>query len=116
MENLDFNPNIELNQDEVTNLVGMMLHPGFKIEQKIWKACVNKFVNALINEEADDDKKVLVRHKVAKIAAQLYAQYSLYINNLYETHMSLATNQKPIDAGEGLDMGDYTISEEESVI
>lgn len=116
MEDFNFNPNIELNQDEVTNLVGMMLHPGFKIEQRIWKACVNKFVNALINEEADDDKKVLVKHKIAKVAAQLYAQYSLYINNLYDQHLNSATNQKPIDAAEGLDMGDFTISEEEPIV
>ena len=72
----------------------------------------------MINQYEDED--VLRAHRYAKVAAKFYTMLAESINFQVETYILTQPNEKPIDSGAGLDIGETynpdTTIEEESII
>jgi hypothetical protein len=106
MDQREFAPDLQLGAEEVTQLAGIVFNPGFKVLQKIGKNAVDAFVLDWVN--AKTDFEVLSKHKSAQVAAQFY---TLFINRINQEVTDYVGNEKlkekPIDAGENLDMGDW---------
>jgi hypothetical protein len=115
MEMPDFNtyePEIQLNQQEVADLAGIVYHPGFKVFQKIGKSVVDQFVVSWINQKTDEE--VLIAHKLAKAAAQFYTMLIKRIDQeVTDLVTSTKLDQTPLDSAAALDLdGDFEGVEE----
>jgi len=105
-EKLEFNPELELDRGEVSALAAIVSQPGFTVLQKIGKACVDQFVVKWINQEKPDD--VIRAHHRAKVAAQVFTALMQRIQYEVETYVQSQPNDKPIEAGIGVDLGETT--------
>ena len=114
-DQLEFNPDIELDRGDQAALAAIVSQPGFKVFQKIGKACVDQFIVDLINKTKDED--VLLYHRYAKSAALFYTRLISRINFEVELYINTIPSEKPIEAGVGVDIGEYanpeTFGEEE---
>jgi hypothetical protein len=106
MENFDvIEPDIVINQDEAAALAAIMVHPGFKVVQKISRSCVDSFIQGWINKETDEE--IIRAHRHAKVAAQLYTMQLRRMRNVVDEYMHLHQDEKPIDVTESLDIGEF---------
>jgi len=111
MENFDkFDPDIHIGQDEAAALAAIMAHPGFKVVQKICRACVDQFIVGWINQVEDAD--VLRAHRHAKVAAQLYTMQLRMMKNVVDDYIHSQPTDKPIDSAEALDIGEFSHPED----
>jgi hypothetical protein len=110
MEELKFNPDIELDRSEQSALASIIAQPGFKVIQKIGKACVDQFVVDWINQVKEED--VIRAHHHAKVAAQFYTMLVSRIKNEVDTYINTQPEETPVDVTEGiLDIGEYVHGE-----
>jgi hypothetical protein len=74
-----------------------------------------------MNADEAEEKKVLSRHRSAKVAAQFYTAITDYMNQEVNDYLHLIKAvEKPFDAARDLDIGEYvgnemSDSEEESL-
>ena len=108
-----FNPEVAVTPDEAASLAAVMAHPGFKVVQKISRACVDSLVGEWLNQEKPDD--VVRLHGYAKVAAMLYTMQLNRMNFIRETFIHSQPSDKPIDVAAALDIGEYTREGEEMV-
>jgi len=106
LEKLEFNPEIELDRGDVSALAAIVSQPGFAVLQKIGKACVDHFVVKWINQEKPED--VVRAHHRAKVAAQFYTGFIARIVSEVDYYIQSQPNDKPIEAGVGVDLGETT--------
>src|SRR5208283_1910139 len=102
-----FAPELQLSPQEVSDLAGMVTHPGFKVFLKIGKSAVSQFDVDLLNQE--DDIKVLRAHKYARVSAKLFTMWLDRINQEvgdFTTHFR--EKDKIVDSGASLDLGEFT--------
>jgi len=103
-----FAPELELSAQDVADLAGIVSHPGFKVFLKIGKSAVSQFDVELLNEE--EDARVLRAHKYAKVAAKLFTMWIARISQeVGDFKTNLKYKDKPIDSGEFLDLGEFTL-------
>lgn len=106
MEKLEgFNPEIDLDRGEQSSLAAVYSQPGFKVIQKIGKACVDQFVVSWINQVKEED--VIRAHRHAKVAAQLYTAIMQSIHNEVSDYIHTQPQEKPVDSTEALDIGEH---------
>ncbi len=106
MEKLEgFNPDIELDRGEQSSLAAILAQPGFKVLQKIGKACVDQFVVSWINQTKEED--VLRAHRHAKVAAQFYTAFLQTVHNEVSDYIHSQPQDKPVDSTEALDIGEH---------
>jgi hypothetical protein len=111
MSEFSFNPDIELSYTEKAALTAIMVHPGFDIWQKISRSCVDQFVTHLLASDDNNDKEIITRYRMSKIAAQLYTmQLNKMVTAKYE-YLHAQEDEKPVDSAQGLDFG--TTAEQE---
>jgi hypothetical protein len=115
MEN-EFMPELALEPEEVANLASLRGHPGFPVLQKMLRSLVDKYAVAMINVAETDEKEVLAKHKMAKLAAQYYVSFVNSINNVTELYIATRPQTKPVESAEGIDLGEFTLDTEESLI
>ena len=111
MDNFEFNPELELNQQELADLTGIYGQPGFKVLNKIHRNAVDWFIKQCINTDAADKDKVLSRHMQMQTAAKLYTLLLDNVNNIVVEHIQGMPSTKPVEGAPGLDFGD-TMEEE----
>jgi hypothetical protein len=118
MEDLDvktYDPDMQLNHQEVADLAGIVYHPGFKVFQKLAKSVVDQFVVSWINKEKDEE--VLRAHRHAKVAAQFYTMLIKRIDQeVTDLVTSTKLDQTPIDSAAALDLDGYDPSVEETLL
>jgi len=113
-ERNEFNPELHLERDEVAMLGALMAHPGFRVFQKLCKTYVDVFALDMINADQANEKDVLAKHNAAKTAAQFYTMITNRINQEVNDYIVNAReSEKPVDAGAGLDMGEFSVDSEE---
>jgi hypothetical protein len=114
----DFNPELQLERDEAANLAALVAHPGFKVIQKIFRCGVDQFAVSMLNTDQADRELVLSRHNAARTAAQFYTWGINHINGIIQDYVHEATNDKPIESAENLDLGEYNnlYEEEEPLV
>jgi hypothetical protein len=105
-DKIEFNPDIELDRGEVSALAAIVSQPGFAVLNKIGKACVDQFVVTWINQDKPDD--VVRAHHRAKVAAQVYTALMQRIQYEVDMYIQSQPNDKPIEAGIGVDLGEHT--------
>ena len=76
----DFEPIVELQEEEIASLAAIIQHPGFKVYMKIWKGVVQQFALPLINAESHEKEKILSLQLSAKVAAQLFTGVTSQVN------------------------------------
>lgn len=108
MSEFAFNPEVSLEREEVAHLAALISQPGFKVIQKICRTGVDQFTVSMINTDQSNEKAVLARHNEARAAAKYYTWVIETINNFVAEYVHSAPNDKPIDAAENLDIGDFT--------
>lgn len=113
MEEFTFNPELQLEPQEISELASIYGQPGFLVINKIYRLAVDSFVKELINADGANEKDVIARHNQAKTAAQLYTKWLQTVNHIVYQYTHSVQSDKPIDAAQGLDFGE---TEEESVI
>jgi hypothetical protein len=104
--NLSPTPELRLNDVERNELATVVAMGGFRVLQKIMRSAVDKFIMATIN--ANDDREVLNKHKLAKSAAQFYTQVVSDVNEeLFQTVNAPKPTDKPVDVTAGIfDIGE----------
>jgi hypothetical protein len=108
-----FEPEVELQEEEVASLAAILSHPGFKVYMKIWKSAVDGFAVPLINADLADEKKIIKLQMAAKVAAQLFTSVTNQVNEAVMMFTSTRTSDTPIDVAQNLDMGGLTTLTEE---
>jgi hypothetical protein len=106
IEKLEFSPDIELERGEQSSLASIVSQPGFKVLERLGKACVDQFVVKWINQEKPDD--VIRAHHRAKVAAQFYTGLIARIYSEVDYYLQSQPNDTPIEAGIGVDLGEHT--------
>lgn len=103
-----YEPELEIDEGEAGTLVSFMGHPGFLVWQKVRKAEFQKFFTKLMNTDTEDKEAVLERHRIAKLAAQLYQGETNTLNEIRLQYTSAPRDRdRPVDETEGvLDIGD----------
>ena len=112
----DFLPELELSDEDLTSIAGIIGHPGFKAYNKVWHHVVSTFAVKTINTEQSDRDLVLARHNASRVAAQLYQTVTNKINQSVSDFIHSRPSDKPIDPTDNLDLGgvlEYTIDGEE---
>ena len=114
-DKFEFNPELELDRAEVGALTAIVSQPGFKILQRIGKACVDQFLVDWINAITDED--VLRKHLYAKTSALFYTRFIARINEEVNVYIEAQPRDTPVESGVGVDLGEHTdpniFSEEE---
>jgi hypothetical protein len=105
MSEFSFNPDVELSYTEKAALTAIMVHPGFEIWQKISRSCVDQFVTHLLASDDNNDKEIITRYRMSKIAAQLYTMQMNKMFNAKHEYLHAQDNDKPVDSAQGLDFG-----------
>jgi hypothetical protein len=111
MDNFEFNPELELNQQELADLTGIYGQPGFKVLNKIHRNAVDWFIKQCINTDAADKDKVLSRHMQMQTAAKLYTLLLDNVNNIVVEHIQGMPSTKPVEGAPGLDFGEDAVEE-----
>lgn len=103
--NTAFEPEIELDHHERAALALIASEEGYKILHRIIRSEVDKFVVDLIN--ATDDADVLEKHRISKVAAQLYQGWTNHVNHEIQNYSAAVQRMgPPIDPTDGmLDFG-----------
>lgn len=112
MSEFHFNPDVHLEREEVAHLASLVSQPGFKILQKIFRSGVDQFTVAMMNADQANEKAVLARHNEARAAAKYYTWVIETINNSVVEYVHSGYDEKPVDAGENLEIGEFTNAEE----
>lgn len=112
----EFKPELILDQQELSELAAIYGQPGFKVVNKIHRTCVDWFVKQLINTPITKPEDVLARHVQSQTAAKLYTLLLDAINNTVQEHIHSLPSGKPVEGAPGLDFGDETGQEEDSLI
>ena len=102
----EFNPEINVSMDDASNLAAVMSHPGFKVIQKISRACVDTFVGNWLNQETDEG--VLRTHQYAKVAAMLYTMQLNRMKSIVDDFTHSQPSDTPVDVAAALDIGEFT--------
>lgn len=102
-----FNPELELDHHERAALALMASEEGYKILHRIIRSEVDKFVVDLINATGEDTAEVLEKHRISKVAAQLYEGWTRHVNHEIQNYSAAVQRLgPPIDPTEGmLDFG-----------
>jgi hypothetical protein len=111
-----FKPELVLDQQEIAELAAVIGQPGFKVVAKIHRTCVDWFVRQLINTDVKDKDAIIARHMQSQTAAQLYTLVLDSINNTVDEYIHSRPSDKPVDAVQGLDFGEDSNTEEDSVL
>lgn len=112
-EDVKFEPDITLEPHDRVALAGMLASPGFRVFQRIMKASVDQIGLNLMNTPSDDEGKVISRHRTWKMAGQYYTLLVEFLNREKEIYAASIPNNTPIDAGDGLDLGETVASGEQ---
>ncbi len=107
----DYIPELELNDEDITALAGIIGHPGFAAYQKVWKHVVSVFALRAVNTDQADPDTVLARHNAARVAAQLYQIVTDRVNGEIGDFISSRPSDIPIEAAPNLDLGDIYIED-----
>ena len=102
----EFLPELNLTEDDLSSLAGIISHPGFAAYQKIWKHVVSTFAVKTINTEQSDKELVLARHNASRVAAQLYQSVTNRVNQEIQDFVQSRPSDKPINPTSFLDLGD----------
>lgn len=110
-----YNPELEIDNHEQSELVSLMSHPGFRVWIKLKRYEVNKYITVLLNTDATEESKVIERFRQAKLAAQLFEGEVKDLNGIRTQYIGEnAVQGRPIDLTEGmLDLGAYTSLDED---
>ena len=109
---MDFTPELDLDAQELADLASILPHPGMKVLQKIGRSCVDKFAVRMLN--ADNDDEVLLRHKYAKVAAQLLTAIVAKVNQEVNDYAARPrVTDPPLDVTKNLDTGETSEELEE---
>ena len=103
---MEFDPEIELQPEEIGSIAAIMNHPGFKAYMKVWKGVVDQFVVEFLNVDYDDTQKILKYHMVAKLSAQMFASVTNRVNEEIYQYLGSRPDEKPLDVTANLDMGE----------
>lgn len=109
MEQVKFTPEVELSNEDRSQLAHTMATQGFAIINRIMRSEVDKFVVDLINVSEADAEMVVAKHRLSKAAAQYYQGIISRLNAESQQYLreAGAAAQPVIDPTEGLiDMGE----------
>ena len=113
-EEFVFDPEFELQPEELSALASVYGQPGFKVITKILRKSVDWFIKQLINADPAIPNEVLSRQNQAKTAAQFYTLWLDNINELVMQYIHAHNTGKTVEAAPGLDFDDTeNITEEE---
>jgi len=101
-----YEPELELTQQEVSDLSAVTAHPGFQTILKVARWSVDQFVLEWIN--ASKPEEVLEAHRRAKTAAQFFQSLVDGINYEVNNYREVAISQRdksPVDSVPGLETG-----------
>lgn len=115
-DKFEFKPELELDQQDISELAAVYGQPGFKVICKIHRTCVDWFIKQLVNTDGVKKDDVLVRHMQAQVAAQLYTLMLDSINNVVAEYIHSRPSDKPVNAAPGLDFGEDIESEGENIL
>ena len=104
----EFDPDIEFSGEERNDLASVMAMPGFRVIWKLMKSSVDHFGNNLMNVATGNDDQVLAKHRDWKVAGQFATILATLMSREKEIYLSSRPDPTPIDAAEGLDMGEFT--------
>ena len=105
MDEFKFNPEVELSHSDAASLVAIMVHPGFEVWKKISRSCVDQFVSHMLDANDTEDKEILTRYKIAKVAAHLYTMQLNRMAGVMDEYFHAQDKDKPVDSAQGLEMG-----------
>ena len=112
----DFMPELELTDDDISSMAGIVTHPGFSAYQRVWKHVVSTFAVKTINTEQSDKDLVLARHNASRVAAQLYQSVTNRVNQEINDFVQSRPSDKPISPISYLDMGESVEDEEPTIL
>jgi len=111
-EDFVFNPELHLEQSELSDLASVFSHPGFKVLIKVQRTCVDFFIRQWLNSDIANDQEILALHRQAKTAAQLSTLFLDTMKNAIYDYTHSQPSDEPIDGAPGLDFGEISIEEE----
>lgn len=114
----DYLPELELTEEEIASMGGIISHPGFQAYQKVWRHIVSLFAVKAMNTEQSDRDLVLARHNAARVAAQLYQGVTNRVNQEINDFIQSRPSERPVESAPNLDLGGnvYEIDGEEPLV
>lgn len=113
-----YNPELpDLSRSQGAALAQLVASEGFEVFQLVVRTEVDKFIEKLINVDTKDAEEVLERHRVAKVAGQLYEGVISEVNGIVNQYIQSSKIQgPPVDPTEGmLDLGPHASRDEAEV-
>lgn len=118
MEQLKFEPELELDDLEVASLALMTSQQGYRVFHKIIQHQFSEFVSAHINTATGNDHQIVEGHRVIKTAAQFYDGITNKVNRIVESYTAdRKVEPKPVDITEGIvDLGPQASTQDDFLI
>lgn len=108
-----FDPHAELNGQDRNDLAAIMSMPGFKVLLRLFRASVDHIGMNLMNTPTGEDNQVVAKHRDWKVAAQVFTVMVELLNREKEIYVASIPDTTPVDAAEGLDIGEFTLDGEQ---
>lgn len=100
----EFNPEITLDRSQQAALAQTCspTNEGWRVVHLICRSEVDKFILDAINTDATKEADMLMRMRLAKVAAQLYEGVTNRINYEVQKYTGGVASKEPVDVTEGL--------------
>jgi hypothetical protein len=106
-----FNPELNLQPEEIAYLASVYGQPGFKVIAKILRKGVDWFIKNLVNANASKTEEVVTAQIKSQVAAQMYTLWLNQINELVVQYVHSQPTDKPVESVQGLDFGETHIDD-----
>lgn len=115
--NNEFKPEVNLSEQERSELATLVAQPGFKVVLSILRSCVDTLAIKLLQTPSSNKDEVLAIHQEARVAGVLFELFVNHVNREIaqqrETVAARSANGQTFDETEGLlDLGDNSGEEE----